>query len=93
MIKYILTYLLLFLVTATVVVPRYTNIFEEVCEISGMEAEKDCDETNKELEIKYLHFTSETNNFCGVINRTKLTHHKSFYRTIYQKQENPPPED
>lgn len=95
MIKYILTYLLLFLVTTTVVTPVYTHIFDEICEVSGMETEteNDCEETNKELDLKYLYFTFESNNFYGVIHQTKLTHHKNIFRTIYHKQENPPPEE
>ncbi|SEC28403.1 hypothetical protein SAMN04489761_2574 [Tenacibaculum sp. MAR_2009_124] len=91
--KYIFTYLLITLITSTVVIPTYMSLSEEICETSVvMDTEKDSDEAHKELEIKFLHSDQESFTYNNAITQIKLPYKIKVYNPVYKKQECPPPE-
>ena len=90
--KHFITYLLVLLVISSVST-AYINLSEEICKASiVIDSEKDCDESLKELEIKFLHSDDELHTYKNKISQIKLPYTNKVYNAIYQKQENPPPE-
>ena len=90
--KKFITYLLIVLATS-MVSTTYISFCKETCKTSlVLDVEKDCDESLKELEIKFLHPGDETYTYNNKVVQIKLLHKSKAYNSVYQKQENPPPE-
>ncbi|OSY88801.1 hypothetical protein WH52_03800 [Tenacibaculum holothuriorum] len=93
--KPLFTYFLAFVLLASVAVPSYISITEEVCETSlvlDIEDENDS-ENSKEAEFKIVPLSFEfSSTYTLAFGFQKNIYKSTQYDSIYRKLESPPPE-